>query len=734
MLSDSGPAPAAFARQTPQVSRPCFVDAVAMVVTAEDDRIVSFMNPTPAGKHSPAPEGRRRRGWVRGCRSLAQGCVLASLPALGAAHALSAAAAPAPAAAPAYADLSLEQLMDLKVERVYGASRQMQKVTQAPSSVSIVTADDIRLFGWRTLADVLRSVRGFYASDDRNYTFLGTRGFQRPGDYNTRVLVLVDGHRMNDNVYDGSYFGREAMVAVDMIERVEVIRGPSSSIYGSSAFFGVINIVTKRGSEVSAEVGTLGSYEGRFAFNHKFRSNLEWQFSGSYFTNAGAKRIYYPEFDQRISDNPAAANDGVAENADREDAAQLFTALSYYDFTLSAFVSRRLKEVPTASYGTVFNDGRERTGDRRAYVDAKFDRATGDHRVLGRVFYDQYRYSGQYPYDYAAPGERPAITMESDGAIGEWIGTEWQLNVRAVPDHAFIAGVEFRESMRERQYYSTTLDDSRRSRNLGLFGQWEGNLGKSLLLSGGLRYDHYFGSFGGTLNPRVAAIYSLTGTSTVKLLYGEAFRAPNPYERFYYTGSRTRTLQPERIRTEELVLEHYWGPAYRGTISLYQYDIKRLINQAATPAGDVYFENLDATHAIGGELEFEAKHASGLLARVSYAHQKAEDVGTGETLTNSPRSLAKLNLAWAAPRQVFSAGGELQFQSGLRTLAGARTGSAMVANLHVTSRRLVPGCELAITASNLFDRRYATPGAEEHAQDTLVQPGRLLWLKLTRKF
>ncbi len=692
------------------------------------------MNQTPASVPSPAAECHRRRGWGRGCRVLMRWCVFAGLPALGAAHALAAASAPVPAAASAYSDLSLEQLMDLKVERVYGASRQRQKVTEAPSSVSIVTADDIRLFGWRTLADVLRSVRGFYASDDRNYTYLGMRGFQRPGDYNTRVLVLVDGHRMNDNIYDSSYFGREAMIAVDLIERVEVVRGPSSSLYGSSAFFGVINIVTKRGSEVSGEVGTLGSYEGRFAFNHKFRSNLEWQLSGSHFTSAGQKRIYYPEFDPRLSDSPAAANDGIAERADREEAAHLFTALSYHDFTLSAFVSRRLKTVPTASYGTVFNDGRERTGDRRAYVDAKFDRATGDHRVLGRVFYDQYRYSGQYPYDYATPGTRPDITLESDGAIGEWIGTEWQFDLRAVPDHAFIAGWEFRESMRERQYYSTSLDDLRRSRNLGLFGQWEGTFGKRLQLSAGLRYDHYFGSFGGTLNPRVAAIYGVTGTSTVKLLYGEAFRAPNPYERFYSTVPRTSTLQPERIRTQELVFEQYWGPAYRATVSIYHYDIESLLNQAATPAGEVYFENLDATHAIGGEIEFEAKHASGLLARASYAHQKAEDLGTGATLTSSPRSLAKLNLAWTAPQQAFSAGGELQFQSGMLTLAGARTGSAAVANLHLTSHRLVPGCELAITATNLFDRRYATPGAEDHAQDMLVQPGRQLWLKLTRRF
>jgi outer membrane receptor for ferrienterochelin and colicins len=188
------------------------------------------------------------------------------------------------------ADLSIEQLLEVSVEKVYGASKYEQKVTQAPSSISIVTGVEIKKFGHRTLAEVLRSVRGLYVSDDRNYSYLGIRGFLRPGDYNTRVLVLVDGHRMNDNVYDAAYVAREGMVDVDLIERVEVIRGPSSSIYGSSAFFGVINIITKTGRQVdgvdaSLEGGSFDSYKGRFTFGKRFKNDVEWLASGSYYAS-----------------------------------------------------------------------------------------------------------------------------------------------------------------------------------------------------------------------------------------------------------------------------------------------------------------------------------------------------------------------------------------------------------------------------------------------------------------
>src|SRR5690606_19764488 len=97
------------------------------------------------------------------------------------------------------ASLPLEQLLQFQVDSV---SRYAQQVASAPASVSIVTAQDIRSYGYRTLADVLQSMRGLYLSYDRNYAALGVRGFATPGDYNTRVLLLVDGMRLADPVYD----------------------------------------------------------------------------------------------------------------------------------------------------------------------------------------------------------------------------------------------------------------------------------------------------------------------------------------------------------------------------------------------------------------------------------------------------------------------------------------------------------------------------------------------------
>jgi len=146
-------------------------------------------------------------------------------------------------------DMSLEDLMKVDIDSVYGASGYKQKVSDAPASITIITGDEIKRYGYRTLADVMRDVPGFYVTYDRNYSYLGVRGFGRPGDYNSRILLFVDGHQTNDDIYDQAYIGTDFPVDVDLIDRIEVIKGPNSSRFLASALLGVINIVTKTGHD-----------------------------------------------------------------------------------------------------------------------------------------------------------------------------------------------------------------------------------------------------------------------------------------------------------------------------------------------------------------------------------------------------------------------------------------------------------------------------------------------------
>src|SRR5437867_5779218 len=181
-----------------------------------------------------------------------------------------------------------EMILFQDLPSVFGASKYEQKPSEAPASVSIVTNEEIRKFGYRTLSEILRSVRGFLTTNDRNYSYIGTRGFDRPGDYDTRVLLLLDGHRVNDNVYDQASIGTESLVDVEAIDRVEIIRGPSSSLYGTDAFFAVVNVITRSGGdlngrELTAAGGSYSTGEGRAAYGASLDNGAEIYFSGSYY-------------------------------------------------------------------------------------------------------------------------------------------------------------------------------------------------------------------------------------------------------------------------------------------------------------------------------------------------------------------------------------------------------------------------------------------------------------------
>ena len=138
--------------------------------------------------------------------------------------------------------LSLDSLLSTKIST---AAKYQQTISEAASSVTIITAEDIHRHGYRTLPEALAATRGFYLSYDRNYSFLGARGFSRPSDYNNRILLLVDGNAINESVFGGAPVGTDLGVPMESLERIEIVRGPGSALYGTGAIFAVVNLVTQ---------------------------------------------------------------------------------------------------------------------------------------------------------------------------------------------------------------------------------------------------------------------------------------------------------------------------------------------------------------------------------------------------------------------------------------------------------------------------------------------------------
>jgi outer membrane receptor for ferrienterochelin and colicins len=636
-------------------------------------------------------------------------------------------------------EMTLEDLMKVKVETVYGASKFLQKVTEAPASVTIVTSEEIREYGYRTLADVLRNVRGFYVTYDRNYNYVGVRGFGRPGDYNTRILLLVDGHRVNDNIYEQAFVGTDFPVDIDLIDRIEVIRGPSSSVYGSNAFFAVVNLITRRGQslkglEVSGNLSSFDTVEGRLSYGRRFRHGGEMLLSGTLYDSHGPAQLYFMEFDS------PATNHGIAQDADGDRFGQLFGTISYRDFTLQGVYGSREKGIPTASWDTVFNDPRTRTTDNRGYLDLKYDHTFGNQvEVEAHVTYDQYDYFGIYVDDNSQT-DTPLIVLNKDYAFGKWWGAEAKLG-KTLQKHKLSVGAEYRDNFRQVQGdydvnpYYLYLDDRRHSNVAAAYVEDEFRIRKNLLLNAGLRCDHY-SVFGGTTNPRLGLVYSPLEKTSVKLLYGTAFRAPTAYELFYAAtpSIANPALKPESVKTAEIVAEQDLWNHFRFSAGAFYNRINRLINEETLPDGSLQYQNSGSALAKGLEGELERKWTHGIETGMSYSFQQAYDRQTGSALVDSPRHLANLNVLVPLASRKILAGLNVQYVSAMKTLEGGTAAGFVVPNVTITTQRMFKGIVLSASLDNVSGTRYGYSGGNEHVEDIIYQDGRTFRLKLTYTF
>ncbi|HEV2491851.1 MAG TPA: TonB-dependent receptor [Terriglobia bacterium] len=636
--------------------------------------------------------------------------------------------------------MSIEDLMKVNVESVWGASGYQQKVTEAPASVTIVTGDEIRRYGYRTLAEVLQNVPGFYVSYDRNYSYLGVRGFGRPGDYNSRILLLVDGHRANDNIYDQAMIGTEFPVDVDLIDRVEVIRGPNSSLYIASAFLGVVNVITQRGRDAkyltaTAELASYGTFKTRLSYGNRFQNGLEMLLSGSYYNSQGHERLYFKEFDT------PQTNHGIAEDVDGDESHQLFANLGWGHFKVQGVYGSRVKQIPTASFGTLFDVPGTRTIDARGYLDAEYDHNFGgDWGYTGRLYYDSCNYNGTYLYDASYWGG-PSKVANRDLGHGKWWGAEFALSKKLFAHQTLVVGSEYRDNFEQTQLnydaqpFFGYLNDHRTSMISGVYAQDEIQLRRNLILDLGLRYDHY-STFGGTTNPRAALVYSPLEKTTVKLLYGQAFRAPNDFE-LYYSGQGYEAnprLRPETVKTMELDVEQYFDRGLRLVVSGYFHPIRGLISEESDPAsGLIFYGNSERINMQGWEVALKKKSSSGFEAAVSFSLQDAKNLD-GTPLTNSPHEVGQASLSVPLFNRRLFASTNLNYVSRRRTLAGNYAGAYVIPNVTLFSPSLLRGWEVSASLYNAFNDIYGDPGAAEHREDVILQDGRGFRFSLTRHF
>jgi iron complex outermembrane receptor protein len=612
---------------------------------------------------------------------------------------------------------------------VSSASRYAQSTYEAPASVTVITREEIRRFGYRTVAEVLSAAGGMFTSYDRNYTYLTVRGLAKPGDFNTRVLLLVDGHRLNTPVDDGVGIGTEALIDLEAVERVEIIRGPGSTLYGTNAFCAVVNLVLRTGAgmkgvEAQAAGGSFQSGYGSLVAGTRSSGGVDVFGMASGYGSRGPD-LYFPEFDT------PETNAGRAVGVDGDRFGRALVRVMKDDFTLEGFVASRRKEIPTASYDTIFGDPRTRATDRGGMLSASYEHAFESlSRVWATASYNTGSYDGDYPY--ADSG------LFSDYTRSRWLALEGQYQ-QFVAGQRISVGGETRWNAQMAQGGTGAFEDSRSSWVLAAFVQGEFHLGQRATLYAGGRYDHY-ATFGGTLSPRVALVAEPATGTFLKAIYGRAFRAPSAYELYYQDGGITQKpalrLDPERLETFEAAVEQRLRPRLKASLSVYHTRIRDGIGLTSDPAdGLLVYANGETAQTAGVEVAIEGQVTPRLFTRSSYAFQKAEQGPEKLRPVNSPRHVARLgaSLTFLDGQVVPSL--EVRYLGARPTVGGAQVDSYTLANLTLQIRpNALKNIEVLAKVGNLSDAVYADPGGEEHRQDVLTQDGRTAWLSVRYRF
>ena len=631
---------------------------------------------------------------------------------------------------------ALEVRLHPALPRVVAAERQLTRALDAPASISIITADEIRGFGYTTLAEALRSVRGLFLTSDRNYESLGVRGFSPPGTYNNRVLVLADGHITNDLSLGQGFIGHDFDTDLSTVERIEVIRGPGSVLYGSAALIAVVNVVHRdpaEGLHAAGGATLLGETAGHATVSLGVPGGFV-AIRGGLYHNDGEHLFQSPA--------PAGGSPGFARDLDGEDAAHADLHARLGDVRLFASVNDRSKSIPTGVFDTVFGLPGTGTHDGRYFAEAAYAHTFGAVGLDARLSIDGRRHGATLEYRGVAADGKPdqAGHPGTSGRIADWADAELRLRLPTLfGNHAFVGG-EVQDVWRVRLTSFTPAGsnaglgfapDVRYSETIAsVYAGDDLQLGPRARLDAAVRYDDHVGSFGGTVNPRLALIAQPYDGGNTKLMYGTAYRAPSFYERYFANGrsqvaanscdasGACRTLDPETIRTGEFEHVHQVNDDLSLLVAGYWSRIAKILRLAQSGPATFSFGNRSTlTHSAGLETEVRWRPDPGTVLSLWYSFSHVTN-DNGFIVPNVPTHSGALRALYPLVPELLSVSTEFIYGSTRYTVYDSQNletpvGEQLIWNLGLTGELGHGGPRYSAFVYDLLDQKPRQPAGLE---------------------
>jgi len=562
-------------------------------------------------------------------------------------------------------ELSLNELLQVPIVT---ASKNSETVLKVPASVVVIQKDDIRKNGYKSVEEILQDITGMYMIDDYGWSGtknFGVRGFFSTGNFSD-MIVLVNGVDQRTDVQFSSYMTEKISIPVEAIDRIEVVRGPMSVVYGSGAFFGAINIITndantKTENQVSVSAGNFDSRKVFFQFEGNYEK-LNYSLHSSFYKDDGID-VPFSDLMHDASIATLPVDEGgwnLSTNhtkhllrTDRKNV-NISANLKNLEFNAGLVTSEK------GTVESVFGAGKNGNSLHflSAYsslkykinvsemfnMSAKLDMTSENHWVDDDIF-----------FAYAATNNISRATSY-DLELQAQINPTAKMNIvsgfntRYVDD--FFILVDYPQfGYNDFEWFSEDV------KSFGFYTQATYSLSHKFDILAGFRLDNlqpytlttvtpdanrfiaptvtkYTFTSQTTLNfiPRLAFIYSISNNHVVKLLYGKAIKQPSITTQFDMVGT-DRTLVPAEIVTNEINYLGILNQSVSLNLSVFYNKLDNLISRTniITDEGEVIIQSANAgkSQTKGAELSVKLKFTQKINFDISMTYQESKDKRTG---------------------------------------------------------------------------------------------------------
>lgn len=550
-----------------------------------------------------------------------------------------------------FKELNIEDLLNKDVSI---ATKTNIKVSEAPAIITVITAKEIENMGAKTLTDILDTVNGFETSTFRTgLQSVGIRGF-KDVRANSKILLMFNGLPINTIMYGRSI---NSPLDVDSIEKIEIIRGPGSALYGRNAFQSVINVITKTGTqnkkvEASFETGSNGAKYSRVAYGISDGDNGLY-FSANHNSTEKYNSKFFSNMDYDLEDwGIDDSSTGVTINGD------------YGDLKFSGFFYDR--NLGT-SIGPFITDSKVDQTKGAFSLDYKFD-ISNKVKLLTKIGYFSYEETqhlivfekGVFPPFPEGMATTPSyneysnylesyvlyeISKTSNLIIGAQAVNYGVKNCQIKSNYDLSTGApltyyEYNEESGnyDLNYYGIDnqqvdpngwiTDNGHDYTNYSLFAQFTFTPFKDSALTLGGRYDKD-SEFDSVFSPRCGLIWNLGNKTHLKILYSEAYRAPNTQEQYKTVGfaKGNPNIQPEYIKTFEIELGTRKFQKLNSSINLFYNYIEDLIFVRSNPVtGTNTYQNIGENKSYGFEINNKLILRKDFYLFFDYAYANSTDI------------------------------------------------------------------------------------------------------------